>query len=291
MELCYNSTQSDGLPGRGFIGSYGKDTWIFRIRRLILTENYHTHTYRCRHADGTEREYIEKALSLGLTTLGFSEHAPYRFPGGYVSWYHLQPEDTEDYVQTLLALREEYRGRIALPLGFEAEYYPALFGELTRRLRDLPVDYLILGQHSLNNETDGVSCYDETESPTLLAAYVDQCLAGLDTGLFSILAHPDLFHFTGSEAVYTREMTRLCRYARENGIALEVNLLGLSNGRHYPSQRFFRIARDCGCTVIAGLDAHRVENILQPDTLPAYRAFVEELGLAIQPSIPLRKPF
>ena len=34
-----------------------------------MIANYHTHTWRCRHADGTEREYVEKAINAGLKIL------------------------------------------------------------------------------------------------------------------------------------------------------------------------------------------------------------------------------
>ena len=47
--------------------------------------NYHTHTYRCGHATGTDREYVENAIKVGLKTLGFSDHAPYVFEDGYRS--------------------------------------------------------------------------------------------------------------------------------------------------------------------------------------------------------------
>lgn len=36
-----------------------------------MIANYHTHTWRCRHADGTEREYVERAIEGGLKILGF----------------------------------------------------------------------------------------------------------------------------------------------------------------------------------------------------------------------------
>ena len=35
-----------------------------------MIANYHTHTWRCRHADGTEREYVETAIEAGLSLLG-----------------------------------------------------------------------------------------------------------------------------------------------------------------------------------------------------------------------------
>ena len=39
-----------------------------------MNANYHTHTVRCHHAIGSEREYIEKAISRGFKKLGFSDH-------------------------------------------------------------------------------------------------------------------------------------------------------------------------------------------------------------------------
>ena len=57
-----------------------------------MLHNYHTHTFRNHHAVGTEREYIEAAIAGGYQTLGFSEHAPYQFPDGIVSYFHMFPE-------------------------------------------------------------------------------------------------------------------------------------------------------------------------------------------------------
>lgn len=43
----------------------------------ILLANFHTHTFRCHHAVGQDREYVEKAIEQGIKTLGFSDHSPY----------------------------------------------------------------------------------------------------------------------------------------------------------------------------------------------------------------------
>ena len=47
-----------------------------------MIANYHTHTWRCNHAHGVEKQYIEKAIGQGLQILGFSDHTPYCFPKG-----------------------------------------------------------------------------------------------------------------------------------------------------------------------------------------------------------------
>lgn len=52
----------------------------------------------------------------------------------------------------------------------------------------------MLGQHSLGNEIEKIlySGHGTTDG-SYLKQYVDQCLAGIDTGKYLYLAHPDLF--------------------------------------------------------------------------------------------------
>ncbi|MFC1510629.1 PHP domain-containing protein, partial [Candidatus Omnitrophota bacterium] len=38
--------------------------------------DYHIHTPLCGHAVGAPIEYAESAINLGLTEIGFSDHAP-----------------------------------------------------------------------------------------------------------------------------------------------------------------------------------------------------------------------
>lgn len=200
--------------------------------------NYHTHTFRNRHSSGTEREYIEAAIGCGIRTLGFSEHAPYRYPDGYSSWFHLQQEELEDYVATILSLKEEYAGKIDILLGFEAEFYPKLFDEFLAIIRPYPVDYMILGQHFLQNEYDGRSSGTPTDDPDVLHAYVEQCIQGMQTGCFSYLAHPDLLEFTGSDALYTQEIQALCARQRSWTFRWRSISTGLSKSAITPASAF-----------------------------------------------------
>ena len=74
-----------------------------------MTENYHTHTARCRHAAGTEEEYVLQAIAGGLKVLGFSDHTPFLFPNGYCSRIRMYPEELEGYVSTVLTHRYSSR--------------------------------------------------------------------------------------------------------------------------------------------------------------------------------------
>lgn len=226
-----------------------------------MIANYHSHTFRCCHAYGTEREYVEKALNRGLEIFGFSDHTPQFFPGDYYSFMRMYPQELAGYCETVRNLQKEYTGRIQLPLGLEAEYYPGTWKELLPRLQDAGIEYLIMGQHWLGNEQNEHGSGGATADEQLLKRYCHQVMEGLDTGKFSYLAHPDLFYFVGDRNIYRHHMRQLCRFAAQAGIPLEINLLGMLYNKQYPNPEFWALAAEEGCTAIFGLDAHDPSHI------------------------------
>jgi len=248
-----------------------------------LDINYHTHTIRCNHASGSEREFIEEAIAHNMPVLGFADHCPYIFfDTDYYSRHRMWPHQTEDYFTMLVKLREEYKGQIDIKIGLETEYYPKYFGRLLEFLAPYPLDYMILGQHFIGNEVPpGIYSGAETDSEQRLAMYVDQVLEGLETGLFTYLAHPDLFTWRGDEQTYRREMERLCLRVKELGYVVEYNLLGHYDHRNYPTEAFWHIAAQVGNTVILGIDGHEPEALNRPQTEAEALQFLH--GLGIQP--------
>ena len=89
-----------------------------------MLHSYHNHTYLCNHADGTPREYIEKAIQSGIKTFGFSDHVPMPFDSDYYSHFRMTLKQTELYIKTVEDLKKEYQNDIKIRIGFEAEYYP-----------------------------------------------------------------------------------------------------------------------------------------------------------------------
>ena len=93
-------------------------------------ENYHTHTYRCNHAKGEDRDYVLRAIDEGFTLLGFSDHTPWPYQYTAVHRNRMYPSQLEDYVTSIKSLREEFRDQIDIRLGLEVEaftdYYPWL---------------------------------------------------------------------------------------------------------------------------------------------------------------------
>ncbi len=255
-----------------------------------MIANYHTHTVRCGHAAGKDREYAEKALERGIRLLGFSEHIPMPYPDGHEDSFRLPLKQLDDYVSSVLQLREEYRGRLQILLGFEAEYYPDLLEALLAKIAPYPVDYLLLGQH-FNSSAQSIYNTRPQNDAAALSAYVDAVLEGLGTGLFLYAAHPDLFHFTGEADVYRREMRRLCEGAKALDIPLELNMLGLREARNYPRGEFWEIVSEVGNRVVLGCDAHDPDHVARPDNEKEALAFLERCRLEPEASLEPRPPF
>ena len=255
-----------------------------------MVANYHTHTHRCHHATGTEREYIEKAIAEGLDTLGFSDHVPMPFADGHESSFRIFKKDLEDYIRTLESLREEYRGKIDILIGFEAEYYPDVFEDMMKLINQYDYDYLIMGQHFLGNEVGERSSGTATEDEERLKRYVDQVIEGISTGKYSYIAHPDIVGYTLDDEIYERHIRRLCEKCLEMDIPLEINLLGLRTHRAYPKDRFFRIAAKVGNSVVLGCDAHAAQDMAIPENLAEGYAFAKQHGLRVLDRVALRDP-
>jgi len=242
-----------------------------------LLTNYHTHTSRCRHATGTDREYVEHAIQGGLKVFGFSDHAPCIFDGDYYSTYRMYPEQTGEYVESIRTLGEEYKSRITLLAGYEIEYYPNLLSRTLRFLSDFGCDYLLQGQHFIGDEEKYSGA---TDSPQLFDRYVKQTIEGMETGLFVYLCHPDLCQCRTDMKLTEKGFGMICEAALRLNVPLEMNMYGLSDHRHYPSELFFRIAAEVGNTIVPAFDAHTPQRLSNPQEIIDAEAFARRCGFS-----------
>lgn len=256
-----------------------------------MIANFHTHTRRCNHATGLETEYIEAALQAGLDTLGFSDHAPMEFEGGYVSSVRMKKEIYPEYVQTLRALEKAYTGRIKIHVGLELEYYPRELCAMLPILKEQSLDYLILGQHFTGSEVGGHPSPAATADKKLLEGYVNQSIEGMQTLPYTYFAHPDMFHFVGDEKFYAEQTRRLCREAKSCGLPLEINLLGVWDKRNYPRPLFWQIAAQEGCQAILGRDAHSPQMLLDRPSEEKALQIIKETGITLLERVQPRKPW
>jgi len=247
-----------------------------------MIANYHTHTKRCQHATGEDREYVEAAIEAGLKILGFADHCPWVYPDkNFVSGIRLAPSEVDGYFHSLESLKKEYEKDIKIYIGFETEHCPNMIPDQDKLLKDYPLDYMICGQHFLDAEYVSFYAGRPHSDEGFLKRYVDTAIDGIRSGRYLYLAHPDLVNFTGDGEVYCRHMRRLCEALKKRDIPVEINVLGLAEGRRYPSKRFLQLAKETGNTAILGIDAHAPEQILNSEAIRKAKCLCEEFELPL----------
>jgi len=232
-----------------------------------MKHNFHTHTTRCKHALGTDEQYVQAAIESGFDVLGFADHAPWAFSSDYVSHCRMPADQWTDYKQSILALKEKYQGQISIHLGLECEYYPRYLDQL-RRLKDDGCEYLIFGNHFLHSEEDFPYTGHQCREDKGVMEYAGQAVEAIHTGLFSYIAHPDLYMMYRDELspVCMEAADMICQAAKEADMPIEYNLLGLlgemtGHPRGYPNQDFWRYVRKWDNDVIIGVDAHEPQHL------------------------------
>lgn len=228
--------------------------------------DYHLHTSLCGHATGDMRDYVEAALDKGLDQVGFSDHLPLLHmvdPSLTMSI-----EQLPGYVEAVLALREEFTG-IEVKLGIEADYVPEAVAELGPLLSSYDFDYVYGAVHFLGDwvfdDPESASEYDKHDIDELYRQYFSVLGDAVQTGLFDILAHPDLIKKFDKRPgkdpgpLYESLLERV----REKDMCYEINTAGLRwpVAEMYPERKFVEIAHSMGIPVTLGSDAHSPENV------------------------------
>lgn len=225
--------------------------------------NYHMHTKRCMHASGRDEDYIISAIKNGYTEVGFSDHTPWKYDSNYIAGMRMKLSQFDDYYASVSYLKEKYKNQISIKIGLECEYFPKYMSWLKQFVIDKRIDYIIFGNHYYKTDENRVYFGTACEREDMMTAYVDEAIAGLKTGMYSYLCHPDLF-MRGRrifDGVARRESLRLCEAAKAFQIPLEYNLAGaqyndIMKTMQYPHIEFWKIAADVGNQAIIGVDAH-----------------------------------
>lgn len=253
--------------------------------------NFHAHTYRCSHATGTEREYIEAAIAAGIKEWGFSDHIPFIFPDGKENSYRVPMVEIQDHINAINKLKVEYKDKINISFGFEMEYYPEFFGEMVENAKNWGAEYLILGQHSVGSEPDFFFWSTmPTDNEEYLKDYVNRVVEAIKSGVITYVAHPDIFNFVGDDDIYNEEMRKILKAAEECGVPLEINFLGIRDNRNYPTEKFWKLATDYDISVVFGFDAHDVEGAQDLASLPRALEICKKYNLKVLDKLELIKP-
>ena len=208
--------------------------------------------------------YRAAAEEHGIAELGVAEHV-HRFTAALEVWRHpwyrrWARDDLEAYVEVV---REE----TDLRLGLECDFLPGREDRLANLLEPYDWDYVVGSVHFLREESVDAEDFDvwdrAASADQVWKRYFETLGEAARSGLFDILAHPDLVKVWGPERprpegdlrrFYERAMDGIA----ESRIAVEVSTAGLRNpvSEIYPDPAFLSMCLEAGCPVALSSDAH-----------------------------------
>lgn len=236
----------------------------------------------CRHAKDDLRSVVQRAVELGFTHYGLSEHCPRdRVQDMYPGEEDLSPADLlahfEAYAQQARGLQAEFADRIELLVGLETERLPpqGWAARMAAHRQALQADYIVGSVH----DVDGM-WIDFSPEQTARAAescggvaalrirYFDALTELVTTLRPEVVGHLDLIRkFDGpSPAFSPAELAaaeRTLQAAAEVGAVLDVNAAPPRRGLGpvYPLLPLLRRARAMGVGVTLGDDSHGVDSV------------------------------
>jgi len=213
--------------------------------------------------------YREAAEDRGIAELGVSEHV-YRFRQALEVWRHpfwegFAIDDIDEYCAFV-------REQTDLRLGIEADFVPGGEDRMVNLLTARDFDYVIGSVHFIRDgavDMDDYSVWDSGRSvEEIWKRYFETIGEAARSGMFDVLAHPDLVKVWGKERPLPEgDLRRYYELAMdgiaESGIAVEVSTAGLRKRVEelYPAPAFLEMCLEAGAPVALSSDAHRPEDI------------------------------
>ncbi len=237
----------------------------------MLTD-YHVHLRPDEDAEPPERHaftlenverYVAAAEAGGIEELGCSEHV-YRFRQALDLWRHpFWEEQARDDLDAYC----DFVAATPLRLGLEVDFVPGAEDRTANLLDERELDYVIGSVHFLGDRAVDHEGWDvwkgDDDADAVWERYFETLAEAARSGLFDILAHPDLVKIWGSARPGPERDPRFhyepaVEAIGESGIAVEVSTAGLRKpvGEIYPAPDFARMCVDAGAAFTLSSDAH-----------------------------------
>lgn len=218
---------------------------------------------------GWMEQYVAAAARNAVAEIAFTEH-DYRFAA--TAGWHPSPfwnaEATADIDAYVDAVTGAQADGLPVLLGIEADWVPDQVDAMRALLARYPFDIVLGSVHWV----DDVSIDDPGSPPIgvhdaeeIWSRYLDALIAAAGSGLFDVLAHPDL------PKVFGDRMPEVCRPRLDAlvdavaaaGVAIECSTAGFRKPVRelYPEVGLLARFREAGVPVTLSSDAHRPEDV------------------------------
>lgn len=213
--------------------------------------------------------YVARAAEMGVDEIGFSDHV-YHFSHSQDAWDvpWMLKRTGDDLAGYVAAVEQGKQRGLPVKLGLEVDFVPGKEDAIAEVLGRYDWDFLLGSVHFV----DGLAI---DMQPSLIASigvdeawtrYFDWLGQAARSGLFDVLAHPDLVKFFGqrpgddaTSAAYRRALEGIVG----SNVCMEVSSAGLHKpvGEIYPDQALLALACREGIPITLASDAHVPEHV------------------------------
>ena len=272
-----------------------QEAFLGKVMKYQIKTNYHTHTYLCKHAEGTPSDHVNLAKSKGYVEIAITDHGP--LIDEIYNRIHTRRMNFEQYKDIYLPELEKAKkiDGITVFTGLEIEFFDEMSFNYSEFLKDL--DLLVLGQHYYHYQDIIFSVYDIKDYGGMLA-YADQLIKGIKSGFFKFVAHPDIYcwNYPIWDDNCIAIAKKIIQASIDQNMPLEINANGIRNSKRknhvssasdghvsysYPKYEFWKLAKEMNATVIINDDTHWFNTLQDEHTIEAYE-LAHELKLTIK---------
>lgn len=248
----------------------------------MIKSNLHQHS---NFSDGKEQpaRYAEKAVELGFSAIGFTEHSPLPFNNNF----SLKEERIDEYIQTIEKLKQEYVGQLTIYRALEMDFIPGMSEDFSFWRKRVQADYLIGSIHLVKPDNsdelwftdgpdfrtyvEGLEKFFNTNIQKAVKAFYHQTNQMIETQEFEILGHFDKIKmhnqnrfFKEEEKWYRNLVDETLELVKSKGLIVEVNTRGLYKKRSdslFPDNYALQQVKNLAIPIIISSDAHLPEEL------------------------------
>lgn len=239
-----------------------------------MKKDCHTHPNVLNNPAQTD-SFIQKAVSLGLDEIYFTDHMPYSLTG--YEYDRIPAGRVGDYCKKVRDIGEKYKDIITVRCGIEIDFHPDYTREIESVLEAGDFDY-VLGSSHLHISGYGYD-FSKISAEEYAEAVLKNYLCAARSGYFSILTHLDYYRRTFSELgrdlsktgfdaskMFEPLLRELFSEMEKRGTALEINAAPLyqsfeSEPLPYPHPTILSVAKDYDLRYTYGSDAHTADKV------------------------------
>ena len=243
----------------------------------MINYNLHQHTH---FSDGKEtpEKFVEQAIKLGFSAIGFSEHSPLPFDNPF----SLKEENIDQYIRQTEELKVNYKDKLKVYRALEMDFVPGMSEDFDYWRNRCQVDYLIGSIHLVKPDgtnhlwfTDGpdYKVYDQGiqdyfggDVKKAVKQFYHQTNTMIESQKFEILGHFDKIKmhnrdrfFTDTEKWYRDLVNETLKLIKEKELIVEINTRGLYKKRSnelFPDGYALLKVKEMGIPIVLSSDAH-----------------------------------